>query len=320
MPSIILSDNGVSSGNAGLKSTAASDGALALQTTTSGGAATTAVTIDTSQNVGVNTTTPATYGKFVVNGQSAMIGGGAAQLGFYNSDNTNYYALGNQGATGSANAALTFYQGGGGGERGRFDISGNFLVGATATISNAKFLLEGSVADNLSRFRNTNASPYGLLLNYTTASPNGTSNEFLQCFDSTGQRASIRSNGGLANYSANNTNLASDYRLKHAIEPVKSYWNVFKAIEWKTWLYNNQTDEIKNIGVIAQELQAFAPELVCESGAFPTPEGESPYLGLWENDFKMAAMSVITELVKKSEEQQALIDKLTARITALENK
>ena len=51
MPSIILSDNGVSSGSAGLKSTAASDGALALQTTTAGGTATTAVSIDTSQNV-----------------------------------------------------------------------------------------------------------------------------------------------------------------------------------------------------------------------------------------------------------------------------
>ena len=51
MPSIILSDNGVSSGSAGLKSTAASDGALALQTTTAGGVATTAISIDTSQNV-----------------------------------------------------------------------------------------------------------------------------------------------------------------------------------------------------------------------------------------------------------------------------
>lgn len=49
MPSIILSDNGVSSGSAGLKTTAASDGSLALQTTTAGGTATTAVTIDTSQ-------------------------------------------------------------------------------------------------------------------------------------------------------------------------------------------------------------------------------------------------------------------------------
>ena len=51
MASTILSDNGVSSGSAGIKTTADGTGALALQTTTAGGAATTAVTIDTSQNV-----------------------------------------------------------------------------------------------------------------------------------------------------------------------------------------------------------------------------------------------------------------------------
>jgi hypothetical protein len=50
MAASILSDNGVSSGSAGLKSTADSTGVLALQTTTSGGTATTALTIDTSQN------------------------------------------------------------------------------------------------------------------------------------------------------------------------------------------------------------------------------------------------------------------------------
>jgi hypothetical protein len=63
MPSTILSDNGVTSGSAGLKTTAASDGALALQTTTAGGVATTALTINTSQNVtlaGTLTTTGTT--------------------------------------------------------------------------------------------------------------------------------------------------------------------------------------------------------------------------------------------------------------------
>lgn len=53
MASTLLADNGVSSGSAGLKSSADSTGVLALQTTTSGGTATTAVTIDTSQNVSV---------------------------------------------------------------------------------------------------------------------------------------------------------------------------------------------------------------------------------------------------------------------------
>ena len=52
----ILSDNGASSGSAGLKQTAGNDGVLILQTTTSGGTATNAVTIDTSQNMGLGVT------------------------------------------------------------------------------------------------------------------------------------------------------------------------------------------------------------------------------------------------------------------------
>lgn len=49
MPSIILSDNGVSSGSAGIKTSGSNDGTLALQTTTAAGTATTAQTIGTNQ-------------------------------------------------------------------------------------------------------------------------------------------------------------------------------------------------------------------------------------------------------------------------------
>jgi hypothetical protein len=56
MASTILSDNGVSSGSAGIKTSADGTGVLALQTTTAGGAATTAVTIGILQNVGIGTT------------------------------------------------------------------------------------------------------------------------------------------------------------------------------------------------------------------------------------------------------------------------
>ena len=72
MPSIILSDNGVSSGSAGLKSTAASDGALSLQTTTAGGTATTAISIDTSQNV--TFTNQPTYSGGTANGVAYLNG------------------------------------------------------------------------------------------------------------------------------------------------------------------------------------------------------------------------------------------------------
>lgn len=49
--SYILSDNGLSSGSAGLKSSAGNDGVLVLQTANSSGTATNAVYVDNSQQV-----------------------------------------------------------------------------------------------------------------------------------------------------------------------------------------------------------------------------------------------------------------------------
>ena len=68
MPATILSDNGASSGTAGLKTSGSNDGILELQTTTAGGTATAAITIDTAQRskfpttIGVGGATPATSG------------------------------------------------------------------------------------------------------------------------------------------------------------------------------------------------------------------------------------------------------------------
>ena len=59
MPATILSDNGASSGTAGLKTSGSNDGILELQTTTAGGTATTAVSINTTQQVAVTAGTAA---------------------------------------------------------------------------------------------------------------------------------------------------------------------------------------------------------------------------------------------------------------------
>ena len=67
--SIVLSDNGASSGSAGLKQTAGNDGVLILQTTTSGGTATNAIYVNTSQNVGLGVT-PNTWATYTSNFQN----------------------------------------------------------------------------------------------------------------------------------------------------------------------------------------------------------------------------------------------------------
>jgi len=71
MPATILSDNGVSSGSAGIKTTGSNDGTLALQTTTAGGTATTALTINTTQAIGVGSSPSyGTSGQFLTSGGS----------------------------------------------------------------------------------------------------------------------------------------------------------------------------------------------------------------------------------------------------------
>ena len=94
---IILSDNGVSSGSAGLKETGGNDGVLILQTTTSGGAATNAVYIDNIQNASFGSAAPvADSGWKNITFQGTQ----GAQLWFQDSTGTGTYTT-SQGFIGS---------------------------------------------------------------------------------------------------------------------------------------------------------------------------------------------------------------------------
>ncbi len=97
MPSTINASN---SGFGGIVSTGDSSGELQLQT-----AGTTAVTINTSQNVGIGTTSPAF--RLDVSGGHARIRGAQA-LFWSNSDNTNAVSIYNAGSTGSTSGQMVF--------------------------------------------------------------------------------------------------------------------------------------------------------------------------------------------------------------------
>ena len=142
MPAIILSDNGVSSGSAGLKTSGSNDGTLALQTSTAGGTATTAVTINTSQNVGIGTTSPgaklevndATRASVFVQDsagrrlrlQSPDSSGNPATVG----TSTNHDLLIEAGSSGAGANTMRFNTAGS--ERMRLDASGNLGIGTTS--------------------------------------------------------------------------------------------------------------------------------------------------------------------------------------------
>jgi hypothetical protein len=200
----------------------------------------------------------------------------------------------------------------------RIDSSGNVFIGDTAQPSGfttVKFYVKQTGADWVGVFINSNstaANCYGSQVKYTAASPNGTGNEFFAAVDSSVTRMTLRSNGGIANYSGNNVNL-SDQREKTNIELAGSYLDKVCAIPVKTFNYidqNMEEDGGLTLGVIAQDVQAVAPELVSESN-WGTEEEPKQRLSIYQTDLQYALMKCI-------QEQQTIINDLKARITALE--
>ena len=210
---------------------------------------------------------------------------------------------------------MTFYTGGS--ERMRIDTSGNLLVGAASNpalswTSVNRIYVDQSAADFPLHARNsstTAANNYGVAISFA-ATPNGVGNAFIEARDSTAQRFQVRSNGGIANFSANNVNL-SDARLKTDVQPATSYLQKICAIPVVTYLYKDQTDTELNLGVLAQDVEAVAPELVDTSGFGEAPEGEAPYKAIYQTDLQYALMKCI-------QEQQAMIEELKAKVSALE--
>lgn len=205
------------------------------------------------------------------------------------------------GATGGATtgvwfpAASTVAFANAGVESARIDSSGNLLVGTTSQINGSSIFKCGS---GLDVYRPTATA--GNAIQYWYSDNTGTAS----------LRGYIAANGGLYNYSANNSNL-SDERTKTDIQNAGSYLYKICAIPVRTFKYKNQTDELLNLGVIAQEVETVAPELVNVEGFGETPEDGVPLKAIYQTDLQYALMKCI-------QEQQTLITALTARITALE--
>ena len=159
---------------------------------------------------------------------------------------------------------------------------------------------------------NNNANPYGVQCYFWGAAPNNSVNYFYSALDTSATRFRVYSNGGIANYQANDSNL-SDSREKKNIELAPNYLDKICQIPVKTFLYNDQTDTDLNLGVIAQDVEAVCPELIVESNWASKDKEPKMRKSIYQTDLQYALMKCI-------QEQQALIESLTTRLTALENK
>jgi hypothetical protein len=123
---------------------------------------------------------------------------------------------------------------------------------------------------------------------------------------------SVRSNGGIANYQGNDVNL-SDRREKTNFAPAKSYLDTICAIPVQTFNYIDQSEDDPGLtlGVVAQDVQAVAPELVMESN-WGTEDNPKMRLSIYQTDLQYALMKALQEL-------KAQNDELRARVAALES-
>jgi hypothetical protein len=300
------------------------DGAYKFFTAPSGTAGnaitfTQAMTLAADGNLGLGTTSPRAISNYV----AQTINGTNGSFTEYQQSGSNTFRVGSDSSAGGfiiTQGATPIRFGTNDTERARIDSSGRFLLGATSipvSFGTTAFYVVQPANDYSAVFRSTNATAgnnYGLLVTYANGSPNGTSNEFFRSTDSTALRFSVTSNGGIYNYQANNVNL-SDRREKTNFAPAKSYLDTICAIPVQTFNYidqNMEDDDGLTLGVVAQDVQAVAPELVKETN-WGTEDEPKMRLSIYQTDLQYALMKCIQEM-------KTIIDDQAARIATLEAK
>lgn len=160
-----------------------------------------------------------------------------------------------------------------------------------------------SASANPTRFNNSNATdPRGIRVDFTGSAPNDTGKEFIYAADTGAVRFTVRSNGGIANYQANDVNL-SDARTKMIAGAAEDQRALFRRLEFVSARYLDAPDAPLDVMLTAQNVQAVYPELVTTWA--------DGILGVREHGVIMRALKVIQEL------DTALLA-LTVRVAELE--
>jgi len=234
----------------------------------------------TSTGLGVGTSSP--RAKLDVNG-GAILGTGQ------NLSWGNVYGAGIPVISGSS-SGLDFYPSGStAGLSARLDSNGNLLVGVTSAFSSGKVCVQ--VAN-------------GATQNGITIQDNGSSG-FAYIGFSNGSGSTIGSVSRVGTTSAVVYNTTSDQRLKSNIEDAAPVLEKIMQVQVRQYDWTDGCLH-QDYGFIAQELDPLLSGVVTKG---KTEED------MWQLDYS----KLTPHLLKAIQEQQALIQTLTARITALES-
>ena len=186
-------------------------------------------------------------------------------------------------------------------ERMRITSDGDVAIGVTSSLNSAKVTVRTPTAFTGYGFRSDSVTAAGTTWGhfYGTSSTNSVANII------------IYGNGNIVN--ANNSYGAlSDIKLKENIVDASPKLADLMQVKIRNYNLKNEPNH-KQIGVVAQELEAVFPSIVDET---PDLDADGNSLNTTTKSVKYSVFVPI--LVKCIQEQQALITSLTARITALE--
>jgi hypothetical protein len=190
--------------------------------------------------------------------------------------------------SGGATAALRFYDDTAGAERMRIDVNGVLQVGGINTFNDSAIIAYANGRGWAGKFQRPD---------------NGNLVEFLNNSSTAG---SITVSGTSTSYVT-----SSDYRLKENIAPITGA--LAKVAQLKPVTYTWKAEQTYGEGFIAHELAEVCPLAVVNEKDQVDAEGNPVYQGI-DTSFLVATLTAAIQ------EQQTLINDLTTRLTALENK
>jgi hypothetical protein len=255
---------------------------------------TTAVTIDTSQNVGIGTASPAV--KFDVTGTVVASGLNAR--------------ITNTDTDASARAAIQFKTGASSNVWQTFAVNGALVTGVAGVADYMRITSDGIVwvgassgawQGRLSIQSNSDTSYYPIAINNTAS---GTGSFVIQDFYRNGTRTgTITATGSATAY-----NTSSDYRLKENIAPMVGALATIQALKPVT--FNWKIDGSNGQGFIAHELQAVVPDCVSGEKDAVDADGNIKPQGI-DTSFLVATLTAAIQELK------AELDATKAEVQAL---
>jgi hypothetical protein len=179
-------------------------------------------------------------------------------------------------------------------------INNQGVVQITAVDTNSASLVISANASS--------GSQYGILV-ASANDQNGTATYFYRAVGGPTERFTVRTNGGIANYQANDVNL-SDRNAKKDISPADGTWDCIKEWEIVNYRYKDQpADADLNLGVIAQQVAESCPEVIT---VFEEAKDDQPEkLGVKEQQMYWMA-------IKALQEAQVRIEQLEAAVATLQ--